>query len=107
VGCKLQKTDGFPLLYAEKNGSIQRLDHDASTYWVCNMGNWAAAHCLHNIFELCDTLVTISVDGSQHLPLFPLNPEYENFVPEFKGMRAVLLLISGTTFGMFHKVIKE
>jgi hypothetical protein len=82
VNCKLQKTAGFPLLYTEKNGSIQRLNHNASTYWICDMGNWAAAHGLHNIFELCNALVTISADGSQRLPLFPLNPQYENFAQE-------------------------
>ena len=107
VNCKLQKTDGFPLLYTEKNGSIQRLNHNASTYWICDMGNWAAAHGLHNIFELCDALVTISADGSQRLPLFRLNPQYENFAQEHEGMRSVLLLISSTTFGMYHKVIEE
>ncbi len=76
-------------------------------YWVCNMGNWAAAHGLHNVFELCYTLVTISVDGSQRLPLFLHNPDYENFAQGFEGMHSVLLLISRTTFGVYHKVIEE
>ncbi len=107
ANCKLQKTDCFPLLYAEKNRSIQRLNHDSSTYWINNLGNWAAAHCLHNIFELSDALVTISADGSQRLPLFLLNPEYENFAQETEGMLSVLLIVASTTFGMYHKVMEE
>ncbi len=107
TSCKLQKTDCFPLLYIKKNGSIQRLDPDSSTYWINNLGNWAAAHGLHNIFELCNALVTISADGSQRLPLFPDNLQYENFAQETEGMRAVLLLVAGTTFGMYHKVMAD
>jgi hypothetical protein len=107
TSCKLQKTDGFPLLYMEKNGSIQRLHPDSATYWICNLGNWAAAHGLHNIFELCNALVTISADGSQRLPLFPDNLQYENFAQETEGMRAVLLLVASTTFGMYHKVMAD
>ncbi len=104
TGCKLQKPDGFPQLYMDKNGSPHRLDPDSATYWICDIGNWASAHGLHNIFDLCNALVTISADGSQRLPLFPDHPEYENFAQEIEGMRAVMLLVSDTTFGMHHKV---
>jgi hypothetical protein len=51
------------------------------------------------MFELCNSLVTIAPNGSQCLPLFPNNPDYENFAqdnnPDYKnfaqeGMCAVL-----------------
>lgn len=102
--CRLQKTDNFPPLYVEKNASPHRLNPDSATYWIFDIANWASAHGLHNIFDLCNALVTISADGSQRLPLFPNNPEYENFAQEIEGMRAVMLLVSNTTFGMHHKV---
>jgi hypothetical protein len=71
------------------------------------MGNWAAAHGWQDVFKLCNTLVTISTNGSQRLPLFPNNPNYGNFEQDFEGMRAVLLLVANTTFGMYHKVNAE
>jgi hypothetical protein len=80
--CRLQKSDGFPQLYLDKNGSMHRLDPDSATYWIFDIGNWASAHGLHNIFDLCNALVKISADGSQRLPLFPDHPEYENFAQE-------------------------
>jgi hypothetical protein len=53
------------------------LDHNASTYWINNMSNWAAAHGLQDVFELCNTLVTIAPDGSQRLPLLANNPDHQ------------------------------
>jgi hypothetical protein len=72
--CRLQKTDNFPPLYVEKNASPHRLNPDSATYWIFDIANWASAHGLHNIFDLCNVLITISADGSQRLPLFPDQP---------------------------------
>ena len=101
---KLDKPDGFPALYVDRSGTSSRLDADEALMWKNDISNWASAHGINGIFALTEKIVRLSPDGSARLPLFPDNPDWEDLHASFYGMRALLIMISETSFGVSLKI---
>jgi len=103
-GVKLDKEDGFPKLFVMRNDMATRLDGDEALMWKTELDGWLSAHGLHDLFVFLADNVRISEDGTQRLPLFPDNPEWEDLQVSLEGARELLSKVAESSLGMSLKM---